>query len=132
MKISHLANTRFTSILLFLFITLQISACSTGDSSTTNSANPVEPDTLGRISVDWIAPSAREDNTPISLSAIAGYNVYYGSEQGQYPNTVNIADGSADSYIIANLPTGTYYFVVTTYDTDGRESQYSPVVIKTI
>jgi VCBS repeat-containing protein len=89
--------------------------------------DPVEPI---HISLAWTPPSAREDNiTPLSLSEIAGYNIYYGNAQGQYPKTVNIADGTADSYIFTDLPTGTYYFVVTTYDTDGRESQYSPVVI---
>ncbi len=100
--------------------------------SPTTITDPVEPDNTILISLAWTAPSEREDNTPILLSAIAGYNVYYGSELGQYPNTVNIADGTAVSYIFTDLPTGTYYFVVTTYDTDGRESQYSSVVIKTI
>ena len=105
---------------------------------------PVEPDvpvtvtepdvtnTAININLSWIAPSVREDNTPLSLSAIGGYNVYYGNMPGQYVNTININDGSADSYTFTNLPAGTYYFVVTTYDADGRESQYSPVITKTI
>ena len=84
------------------------------------------------INLAWTAPSEREDNTPLSLSAIGGYNIYYGSTQGQYINTVSIDDGTADSYTFNDLSTGTYYFVVTTYDTDGRESQYSPEIIITI
>ncbi|MDH5388698.1 MAG: VCBS domain-containing protein [Gammaproteobacteria bacterium] len=84
------------------------------------------------INLTWNIPSEREDNTPLSLSAIGGYNIYYGSKQGQYINTVSIEDGSAESYTFTDLPTGTYYFVVTTYDTDGRESMYSTEIIKTI
>ena len=34
--------------------------------------------------------------------------------------------------VIDNLPAGTYYFVATAYDSDGRESDFSAVVSKTI
>ena len=79
------------------------------------------------VSLSWVAPSAREDNQPISLADIDGYNVYYGTTSGQYPNKVTINDGTATGYTFINFPTGTHYFVVTTVDTDGRESQYSTV-----
>ena len=79
------------------------------------------------VSLSWVAPSTREDNQPISLADIDGYNVYYGTTSGQYPNKVTINDGTATGYTFTNFPTGTHYFVVTTVDTDGRESQYSTV-----
>ena len=83
------------------------------------------------ITLSWVAPAEREDNSALSLSAIAGYKVYYGTTQGQYPNSVAINDGTAVAYTFTGLPAGTYYFVVTTIDTDGRESQYSAVVTLT-
>ena len=150
MKITYLLNTRFTSILFILFTILQLSACNDEPPGTTTSPiyggnSPIDitdiTDTISgadevsassKINLTWTAPSEREDNTTLLLSAIGGYNIYYGSTQGQYINTVSIDDGTADSYTFNDLSTGTYYFVVTTYDTDGRESQYSSEIIKTI
>ncbi len=77
------------------------------------------------ITLSWIAPSARDDNSPLSLSAIAGYKIYYSTTPGQYSNSASINDGTATGYVFNNFTSATYYFVVTTIDTDGRESQYS-------
>ena len=85
-------------------------------------------DTPADITLSWVAPAEREDNSALSLSAIAGYKVYYGTTQGQYSDNVTINDGTAVGYTVTGLPAGTYYFVVTTIDTEGRESQYSSVV----
>jgi len=84
------------------------------------------------ITLSWVAPVVREDNSALSLSAIAGYNIYYGTTQGQYTNSTNINDGSATSYSFNNFFPATYFFVITTIDTDGRESQYSGEIIITI
>ncbi len=77
------------------------------------------------ITLSWVAPAAREDNSALSLSAIAGYKIYYSTAPGQYSNSASINDGTATGYIFNNFTSATYYFVVTTIDTDGRESQYS-------
>jgi len=84
------------------------------------------------IALSWIAPSAREDNSGLSLAAIAGYKIYYGTTQGQYPNSTTINDSSATGYTFNNFAAATYYFVMTTVDTDGRESQYSSEVTFTL
>ena len=86
-----------------------------------------EANNMTTISLSWVAPSKREDNQPISLANIDGYNVYYGTASGQYPKKVTINDGTATGYTFTNFPTGTHYFVVITLDTDGRESQHSTV-----
>jgi len=122
MIISRLLKHRFTSILFALLMALQLSACSTEESTTTTSG----------VSLAWVAPSEREDNTAISLSEIAGYKVYYGTAPGQYTNSVDINDGIAEGYTFKALPAATYFFVITTYDTDGRESQYSAEVTKVV
>jgi len=91
-----------------------------------------ETNTTANIDLSWVAPVEREDNAPIALSEIAGYKIYYGTTQGQYPNSVTIDDGSATEHTFQNLTTGTYYFVVTTIDTEGRESGLSAEVIMSI
>ncbi len=89
-------------------------------------------DILANVSLSWVAPAEREDNTALSLSEIASYKIYYGSTQGQYTNSVAINDSTATGHTFTSFSSGTYYFVITTIDTDGRESKYSPEVKKII
>ena len=89
--------------------------------TTTEKENNVSTD----ITLAWVAPVEREDNSALSLSAIAGYKVYFGSTQGQYSKSLSINDGSATGYTFNSFAAGTYYFVITTIDNEGRESQYS-------
>lgn len=77
------------------------------------------------ISLTWVAPSEREDNTGILLSEIAGYKIYYGSSQDFYSGSVDINDRSTAGYTFRNFSAGTYYFVITTLDTNGQESPFS-------
>lgn len=130
MILSKLLKSGVTSILLILSITLLISACNNKEPAETtgNNIDPGASDTSTDIKLSWVAPSAREDNKPISLSEIAGYKIYYGTIPNDYPNSVDINDGSADSYTFKSFSTGTYYFTLTTYDTEGRESRQSRVV----
>jgi len=79
------------------------------------------------VSLSWTAPSEREDNQSMSLSDIAGYKIYYSTSKDNYNNSVNVNDSTAEGYTVKKLLSGTYYFVVTTLDTDGRESKYSTV-----
>ena len=72
-----------------------------------------------------------EDLTPLSLSDINGYRIYYGASAGNYPNSADVTDGTATSVTVTGVPVGTYYLVMTTYDVAGRESRYSSAVRKT-
>ena len=144
MIISRLLKQHFTSILITLLITLQISACNSTGDNLTAATTDINPDlvttdadadnniTVADIKLSWAAPAEREDNSSISLSEIAGYQVFYGKTQGQYPDSITINDGTAAGYTFTDFPTGTYYFVVTTLDTEGRESQFSSEVVITI
>jgi len=138
MIFSRLLKNRLTTKLFILFITLQTSACGTEELLTavepdTGSSTNNETSTHTDIKLSWVAPTQREDNTGISLSEIAGFKVYYGTVQGLYPGSVIINDGSAVGYTFTSLAMdNTYYFVITTLDTEGRESQHSPEVKTTI
>lgn len=107
-----------------------MSACSTEEDD--NATTAVSTNPLARINLSWIAPAERENNTALSLSEIAGFRLYYGTVHGDYIYEIHIEDGSAENYTLTDFPGGTYYFVVTTYDTDGRESRVSPEIVITI
>ena len=85
----------------------------------------------GSLTLQWTAPVTRTDGTPLSLADIDGYRIFYGDSAGNYPNRLDVPDGTAQSATITDIPVGTYYIVMTTYDVDGRESAYSSMVAKT-
>ncbi len=86
----------------------------------------------GTFTVSWTAPVARADGSPISLADISGYRIYYGQSSGSYPNSIDVADGTAVTRTVTDLLAGTYYIVMTTYDVDGRESVNSAEVEKLV
>ncbi len=90
----------------------------------------VQQISLGSVTLSWQAPTLRLDGTP--LTNLAGYRIRYGTSPGNYPNTRQITNPGVTTLVVDNLPAGTYYFVATAYDSDGRESDFSVVVSKSI
>ena len=81
--------------------------------------------------LSWTAPAAREDQSALSLSEIAGFRIYYSATQGLYEQYIEVNSVYTDELSLHNLGlvTGTYYIVMTTIDSNGRESVYSDVVV---
>jgi len=90
----------------------------------------VQPGTTGSVTLSWVAPTVRTDGTP--LTNLAGFRVYYGTASGVYPNAISVPNPGLSTYVVSNLPSGTYYFVATAYDASGAESAYSGMASKTI
>ena len=139
MTISQLLSQVLSKSFFTLLITLLLSACNTGEAyngntgagvGVTQETTPQEDTQV--VALSWTAPVEREDGTPISMSEIAGYRVYYGTSEGNYPNEIDIADSYNMQAMLSNLASGTYYIVVTSYDMDGRESAFSEVVTKSV
>jgi hypothetical protein len=84
----------------------------------------------GGFTLSWTAPTIRSDGTPLTLSDIDGYRIYYGTTPGNYPGILDISDGTVTSAALNNLPVGDYYVVMTTYDRNGLESSQSGMVSK--
>ena len=100
--------------------------------STISGGSGITSTATGSISVSWTAPAARADGSPLSLADINGYRIYYGSSRGNYPHRVILDDGTATNASVDNVPVGTYYLVMTTYDSAGRESGRSREVTKRV
>ena len=61
-------------------------------------------------------------------SDIAGYKVYYDTDQAGYPYATSVDAGDVTSHTLSGLNTGTtYYLAVTAYDSDGNESVHSAI-----
>jgi len=140
-------HQNFFSIPVIIVVAVLLSACGGGSSGTSSDATivsdnavetvpepvsePVSGTVTGAIDLTWTAPSTRADGTPLSLAEISGYRIYYGESEGDYPNSADVADGTATSATVTDIPVGNYYLVMTTYDVDGRESGYSSAIQKT-
>jgi hypothetical protein len=84
----------------------------------------------GSISLSWVPPTQRDDGSP--LTNLAGYRLYWGTALGHYPNLASIPNPGVATYVVDELPPGTYYLVATAYDSNGIESGYSNVATETI
>ena len=90
----------------------------------------VEAVALGSATLIWVAPTENEDGT--ALTDLAGYRVLWGTTPGTYPNSVTIDNPGVSSYVVENLPPGSYEFVVTSFNAAGVESRRSEPATKVI
>ncbi len=87
---------------------------------------------MGSADLSWKIPKTRTDGSPLALSEIAGYRIYMGQTNRELNMILDLNDGSINTHSVSELTTGTYYFSVTTYDTEGNESRFSNIAEKTI
>jgi hypothetical protein len=113
-----IALNSIKNIVLYAMV-LTLFSCASGSGGSSTSVT----------TLSWVAPAEREDGSPLALSEISGYRIYYGTESGVYLGQIYINDGSALQAQLSGIPSGTYFAVVTTVDTDGRESGYSSEVM---
>ncbi|MDH5387391.1 MAG: hypothetical protein OEY06_02950 [Gammaproteobacteria bacterium] len=102
----------YSKILIALCAVLHLSGC--GEDSSDS----------GTVTLDWAPPVERADGTAFLPSDIGGYRVYYGTTSGDYPNRLNIIDSTAQTATVTAVH-GLYYYVITSFDTAGRESDFS-------
>ncbi len=107
---------------------------SVSDGRTTVSLAPFNIDVVamatGSINLTWQAPTLSEDATP--LHDLAGYRVHWGTSPADYPNVKNINNPSVSNFLLEGLASGTYFIVVSAFDTSGNESGLSNVANFTI
>jgi hypothetical protein len=79
----------------------------------------------GSLTFNWSAPVARTDGTPLALTDIDGYVIYFELSSGDYSDTVTVEDGTAQTVTVTDVPIGNYYVVMKAYDNNGLESAFS-------
>ena len=96
----------------------------------TVAAAPTPPQTQGTATLKWMAPTLNTDGSPITN--LSGYVVNYGNSPTALSQTVSITNPATLTYTVQNLGTGTWYFGVSSTESDGTVSALSAVVSKTI
>jgi hypothetical protein len=77
----------------------------------------------GNVSLSWQPPT--ENTNGSALLDLAGYVIHYGSASKTYTSAITITNPGLTSYVVEDLPAGTYYFSMTSTSTSGEESALS-------
>jgi hypothetical protein len=75
------------------------------------------------VTLSWEAPTENADGS--ALMDLKGYKVHYGPASKGYQDVIQVTNPGLTTYVVQNLPTGTYYFAVTAYNASGKESSLS-------
>jgi len=100
----------------------------TGASSTLTP--PPKAATTASITLGWLPPTQNSDGSPITN--LAGYKIHYGTTSSDYSKTIALQNAGLTRYVVDNLPSGTYYFAITAYNSQGVESALSGEVTTTV
>jgi hypothetical protein len=84
----------------------------------------------GTASLSWSAPTQNTDGS--SLTNLGGYRVYHGTSAGSLTDVRTISGANTTSFQFTALASGTHYFSITAFNTDGVESALSAVGSKMI
>lgn len=95
---------------------------SSGSDSSGYTSNPPTPSS-GVVTINWAPPMDNTNGTP--LINLAGYHIHYGPRSGDYTQTISVPNPGIATYVVQNLPPGTYYFAVGAVNSDGTESPLS-------
>lgn len=95
--------------------------------------NPSPGQSSFTIKLSWAPPSTRENGTPLSLSELTGYEIYYyrdgtDASQGQVKQ---VSGGTTTSTDLTLSSAGTYYFAIAARDQNGLISNLSNYVSAT-
>jgi hypothetical protein len=82
----------------------------------------------GSANMSWTPVATNTDGTAAN---VVGYRVYYGTSNSLSPSTM-VQLGNQTTYLVSNLPAGTWYFGVKAYTSNGTESAMSNIVQKSI
>lgn len=88
------------------------------------------PTTDGNATLTWLPPTSNTDGSVIT--DLAGYRIYYGTNQDALSQVVDISNVGVTTYIVQGLTTGTWYFAVRAYTVGGSESALSNIASKSI
>jgi Putative Ig domain len=75
--------------------------------------------------VSWTPPTLNTDGT--TLTDLAGYHLYYGTSESNLDQVVDITNPGLATYVLSSLSPATWYFAITAFNSEGAESDRSPV-----
>jgi len=84
----------------------------------------------GSATLDWEAPTVNADGTP--LTNLVGYNIRFGTSPGVMDQLVEVRNPGITTYVVDDLAPATWYFAISSVNSEGVESQTTGLVWTTI
>jgi hypothetical protein len=84
----------------------------------------------GTATLAWTPVTQNTDGTLVT--DLAGYKVFYGPSASAMNTIAELPDPAVTSYVVTNLPSGTWYFTVAAYTSGGTQGAASNIGTKTI
>ena len=85
---------------------------------------------MGSATLSWMPPTQNADGSV--LTDLAGYRIYYGRGTDLLDQFITLGNPGLTSYVIENLSPATWYFTMTSINSQGVESERSAVASKTV
>ncbi len=79
----------------------------------------------GQASLSWTPPITNTDGS--TLTDLNAYNIYFGTEEHQYPFEVPVDNPGIADFIVDQLCPDTYFFAITAINAQGIESDLSNI-----
>ena len=80
----------------------------------------------GAVTISWLPPTENVSGT--ALTNLAGYRIYYGTSASSLTQVVNITNPGLATYVLSDLPAATWYFALTSVNSNGVESPRTAVM----
>jgi fibronectin type III domain protein len=96
---------------------------STSQTNVAGSGQAPVTSSSGAVTLSWDAPTENADGSV--LQDLKGYKVHYGAASKDYSDTIEVANPGLTTYVVQNLPAGTYFFAISAYNSRGSESSLS-------
>ncbi len=127
----NFANLRHIPLLGVLAIAAALVGCAGDGSSATSSASGAPPpissgtspppdSSSGTATLAWTAPTENTDGSV--LANLGGYVIHYGTVANDLSSSITISNPGLTTYVVDNLPAGTYYFTLSATTTGGVQS----------
>lgn len=78
------------------------------------------------VTIAWTPPTQNTNGS--TLTNLAGYHIYYGTSESNLSKVVDVTNPGLASYVLSDLTSGTWYFALTSVNSQGVESARSAVV----
>lgn len=103
---------------------------STGGPAPITSGTQPPGSSSGVATLSWTAPTENTDGSV--LQNLSGYVIHYGPSTNDMTSTITIANPGITTYVVDNLPAGTYFFSLSATTASGIQSAPSGVATTTI
>ena len=84
----------------------------------------------GSVMLTWYPPTQNSDGSP--LTDLAGYRIHLGRDPDRLTRVIPLHNPGLTAYVVENLHPATWYFAMTSVNSQGRESGRSAVVRKSV